>query len=120
MPTIIPLICTPGLSRLREFYTGLFGAEEIKRFPGEGDPFFVGLRVGDAELGIVADAGTRPGPGGHRFALSVTVEDVDTLLDGVRRLGGTVLAPPTDMPWGERVGHIQDPDGNAVNLTQTL
>jgi predicted enzyme related to lactoylglutathione lyase len=24
------------------------------------------------------------------------------------------------MPWGQRVAHIADPDGNVVNLTQTL
>ena len=48
----------------------------------------------------------------------MAVGDVDALLDTVRRLGGTVVAPPTDMPWGQRVGHILDPDGNTVNLTQ--
>jgi predicted enzyme related to lactoylglutathione lyase len=120
MPTIIPFIVTPDLSRLQGFYAGLFDAEEIKRYPAGGDPFFVGLRVGDAELGLVSEAGARPGPDGQRCLLSVAVDDVDALLDTVRRLGGTVLAPPTDMPWGERVGHIQDPDGNTVNLTRTL
>ena len=25
-----------------------------------------------------------------------------------------------DMPWGQRVAHIKDPDGNVVNLTQQL
>jgi hypothetical protein len=24
------------------------------------------------------------------------------------------------MPWGQRVAHIKDPDGNVVNLTQQL
>ena len=24
------------------------------------------------------------------------------------------------MPWGQRIAHIKDPDGNAVNLTQQL
>ena len=28
-----------------------------------------------------------------------------------------MLGPPNDMPWGQRVAHIQDPDGNTVNLT---
>jgi hypothetical protein len=34
--------------------------------------------------------------------------------------GGRVLGPPNNMPWGQRVAHIQDPDGNAVNLTQPI
>jgi len=25
-----------------------------------------------------------------------------------------------DMPWGQRVAHIQDPDGNTVNLTEPI
>ena len=31
-----------------------------------------------------------------------------------------VLGPPNDMPWGQRVAHILDPDGNTVNLTEPL
>jgi predicted enzyme related to lactoylglutathione lyase len=52
--------------------------------------------------------------------LSVAVDGVDALLEQVERQGGTVLGPANDMPWGQRVAHIQDPDGNAVNLTQPI
>ncbi|WP_330316382.1 VOC family protein [Streptomyces platensis] len=55
-----------------------------------------------------------------RILLSIAVQDVDALLDRVGSLGGTVRGPATDMPWGQRVAHIQDPDGNAVNLTQPV
>jgi predicted enzyme related to lactoylglutathione lyase len=24
------------------------------------------------------------------------------------------------MPWGQRVAHVQDPDGNSVNLVQPI
>ncbi len=120
MPMIMPMISTPDLPRLQAFYEGLFGAHETQRYPAEGDVFFVGLQAGDADLGLVAMPATRTGEDGQRLLLSVAVDDVDGLLDTVRRLGGTVLAPPTDMPWGQRVGHILDPDGNTVNLTQQL
>jgi uncharacterized glyoxalase superfamily protein PhnB len=26
------------------------------------------------------------------------------------------VAEPADMPWGERVAQVRDPDGNLVNL----
>jgi predicted enzyme related to lactoylglutathione lyase len=52
--------------------------------------------------------------------LSVEVPDVDGLLDRVTELGGTVLGPPNDMPWGQRVVHLRDPDGNALNLTHEI
>jgi predicted enzyme related to lactoylglutathione lyase len=52
--------------------------------------------------------------------LSIQVPDVDALLPRVAGLGGTAPGPANDMPWGQRVGHISDPDGNAINLTQQL
>ena len=118
MPTITPVISTPDLPRLRAFYEGLFGAAESERYPAGGDIFYLGLTAGDSVLGLVSEAATEPGAGGQRVLLSVLVDDVDALLDRVTALGGTVLSPPNDMPWGQRVGHVQDPDGNAVNLTQ--
>ncbi|MFI9051059.1 VOC family protein [Streptomyces sp. NPDC053427] len=116
---IQPVIVTPDLARLQAFYAGLLGAEEVTRVPDEGPTFFVSLRLGNAELGIVADAEVETGTP-TRILLSVTVDDVDGLLERVEPLGGKVLGPPNDMPWGQRVAHIQDPDGNAVNLTQPV
>jgi catechol 2,3-dioxygenase-like lactoylglutathione lyase family enzyme len=45
---------------------------------------------------------------------------LDEVLARVEGLGGRVLAEPNDMPWGQRVAHILDPDGNAVNLTSPV
>ncbi|MEV0371650.1 VOC family protein [Streptomyces sp. NPDC050636] len=114
-----PIIVTPDLDRLQRFYTDLLGAEETSRVPEEGPTFFVGLRVGNGELGIVTDNSVDTGSP-TRILLSIMVKDVDGLLERVAPLGGKVLGPPNDMPWGQRVAHIQDPDGNAVNLTQPI
>nr|WP_281281675.1 VOC family protein [Blastococcus colisei] len=51
--------------------------------------------------------------------LSVDVPDVDALLPQVEGLGGTATGGTNDMPWGQRVVHIKDPDGNVINLGQT-
>jgi predicted enzyme related to lactoylglutathione lyase len=61
----------------------------------------------------------------QRILLNVNVADlgvggVESLLEHVEVLGGRVLGPPNDMPWGQRVAHILDPDGNTVNLTEPL
>ncbi|WP_436764444.1 VOC family protein [Streptosporangium sp. V21-05] len=56
----------------------------------------------------------------RRILPSVKVDDVDGLLDRVEAAGGRVLGPSTDMPWGERVAHVHDPDGNMVDLTRPL
>ncbi|MFD3333110.1 VOC family protein [Streptomyces sp. NPDC058700] len=119
MSTIQPVILTAHLDVLCGFYTGLFGAEEIFRVPAEGPVFYLGLRIGDTDLGLVAkaDPGTGAAP---RILLSIAVDDVDETLGRVEALGGSVGGGPDDMPWGQRVAHIQDPDGNPVNLTQLI
>jgi predicted enzyme related to lactoylglutathione lyase len=117
--TIRPIIVTSDLERLLAFYTGLLGAREVMRFPDDGPVFYVGLALGDSEFGLSSDASVVPGDPG-RMLLSIDVPDVDALLPKVERLGGTATSEANDMPWGQRVAHIRDPDGNVVNLTRTL
>jgi len=120
MPTTIrPIIVTNDLDRLLAFYTGLLGGTEVMRFPVDGPVFYVGLALGNSELGFASNADVVAGSPG-RVLLSIEVDDVDALLSQVEALGGEVSSPPNDMPWGERVAHIKDPDGNVVNLTQEL
>lgn len=119
MSTIQPVILSADLDVLIGFYTKLFGAEEIFRVPGEGPAFYLGLPIGDTDLGLVAKE--KPGTGAApRIELSIGVDDVDATLARVEALGGSVSGGPKDMPWGQRVAHIQDPDGNPVNLTQPI
>ncbi|MEU1350277.1 VOC family protein [Streptomyces sp. NPDC005775] len=119
MSTIQPVIITADHDVLVGFYTKLFGAEEIFRRPAEGPAFYLGLRIGDSDLGLVAKSA--PGAGAApRILLSIGVDDVDETLARVTALGGTVSGGPTDMPWGQRVAHIRDPDGNPVNLTHPI
>ncbi|MEV6742564.1 VOC family protein [Streptomyces sp. NPDC051104] len=117
MSTIQPVIVTADHDVLLGFYTKLFGAKEIFRVPEEGPVFYLGLRIGDTDLGLVAKA--NPGDReASRILLSIGVDDVDETLGRVTALGGSVRGGPNDMPWGQRVAHIQDPDGNPLNLTQ--
>ncbi|WP_338703326.1 VOC family protein [Streptomyces sp. Q6] len=119
MSTIQPVILTADQDALVGFYTKLLGAEQVFRVPEEGPAFYLGLRVGDTDLGLVtkADPGTGAAP---RILLSISVDDVDETLGRVEALGGSVRSDPQDMPWGQRVAHISDPDGNPVNLTQPI
>ncbi|MGW0122285.1 VOC family protein [Streptomyces sp. NPDC003327] len=119
MSTIQPVILTADLDVLRAFYTELFGAEEVFRVPEEGPAFYLGLRIGDTDLGLVAKEGVGEGTA-PRILLGIAVDDVDATLGRVTALGGAVRGGPTDMPWGQRVAHIKDPDGNPVNLTQPV
>jgi lactoylglutathione lyase len=60
-------------------------------------------------------AGVEPGPG-PRHELFVYIEDLDTKMSELRRVGVKVLREPAAMPWGERLGFVTDPEGNVVTL----
>ncbi|MFD8009520.1 VOC family protein [Streptomyces sp. NPDC058955] len=120
MSTVQPVILTADPEALRGFYTHLFGAEEIFRVPEEGPVFYLGLRIGDTDLGLVSKEGPAAGAAAPRILLSIGVDDVDDALGRVEALGGTVGGDPHDMPWGQRVAHVRDPDGNPLNLTQPI
>lgn len=49
----------------------------------------------------------------------VYVEDLDTTIARVADVGVNVLREPEDMPWGERIATVVDPEGNPVALCQT-
>ncbi len=110
------IITTSKFTELLDFYRGLFGAIEVERYPPAGDVFYLGLTIGGSDLGLVNE--DRSTIASEQIVLSIEVADVNALLPRVIELGGTVKGPPNDMPWGQRVAHIQDPDGNTVNLTQ--
>ncbi len=117
--TVRPIIVTGDIGRMERFYTGLFDAEVLERYPDDGPLFYLGLRVGDSPLGLSADSDVSPGDPG-RILLSIEVPDVDAALARIAALGGEAGSGATDMPWGQRVAHVRDPDGNALNLTQQL
>ncbi|ANZ41774.1 extradiol dioxygenase [Lentzea guizhouensis] len=115
---IKPIIRTPSLKPMQAFYEQVLGATEVFRYPARGKVFFKTLQIGDAQLDLVSvDADLDAAP---RVVLSLDVPDVDALLPVVEAAGGRVQGPSNDMPWGQRVAHVFDPDGNPVNLTQEL
>jgi lactoylglutathione lyase len=116
-----PVLYAKDVERVARFYATL-GFEEHARLPGpDGAPGFIGLHRDAAELAVVTEdsprmlAGVEPGPG-PRHELFIYVSDVDTAVGGVAAAGGSVLKEPADMPWGERVGYVADPEGNVVSL----
>ncbi|WP_434741637.1 VOC family protein [Micromonospora sp. SH-82] len=119
MSSVQPTVITPDPYRLGRFYAAVAGAVESRRVPEQGPVFYLGLRVGDTELGLVAEAGLELGTP-QRILLTVEVPNVDAVLDRVTETGGRVLGPPNDMPWGQRVAHVEDPDGNRVNLVHPV
>ena len=116
-----PVLYAADVARTAAFYVEHLGFEERFRFPPEGEAGFVNLGRGDAELGITerswpAQMGIDVEATGARFELFTYVDDVDAAVDSMRAADVTIVRDPEDMPWGERVAYVTDPDGNPVTL----
>jgi lactoylglutathione lyase len=116
-----PVIYTRDVEGAVDFYEGLLGFEKQYQFPPDGEPGYVGLRRDQADLGIVHESSPQQMIGksmgdGPRFELFVYVDDVDASIESMRNAGVRVLREAEDMPWGERVAFVSDPEGNPVTL----
>ncbi len=121
MRRAFPVIYTRDVRGAVNFYEGLLGFQKQYQFPPDGEPGYVGLRRDEADLGIVHESSPQQMIGksmgdGPRFELFVYVDDVDASIESMRGAGVPVLREPEDMPWGERVAFVSDPDGNPVTL----
>jgi lactoylglutathione lyase len=116
------ILFVSDLERSVAFYRDVIGVpfrfanESYAEFATEGAKFALYARGHLAELiGTSAPAGKAPWPQGE---VAFFVADVDAEHERLSAAGVSVLAPPTDRPWGERTLHVADPDGNVVELTR--
>lgn len=110
-----PIISVRDLPATRTFYEEL-GFTQTYQFPPEGEAGFVTMERGNSSIGI----GAGGYDGGDRFGYWVYVDDVDATLEQLVGLDAPIVAEPEDQPWGERVAHTRDPDGNLVYLGAAL
>ena len=120
MSSAFPVIYASNVERATSFYERL-GFEKHYQFPPDGEAGYVGLRRNDTNLGIVHESSPRQMIGqsmgdGPRFDLFVYVDHLGAAVESMRGAGVPVLREAEDMPWGERIAFVADPDGNPVTL----
>jgi lactoylglutathione lyase len=101
------------------FYRDALGLETSF---GEDEGPYASFRAGDGAVAIFERGGQEqtvdlrsPGDG------AVVVLEVDDADTEVARLGDAVVCGPVDRPdWGGRVAYVRDPDGNLIELFQTI
>ncbi len=118
-----PVVYASDVERAATFWE-LIGFTRHVQLPDTGHPGYVGLRRAEGELAVTSAEwateryGMRLGEG-PRFEMYVYVDNLDELVESLRRRGVSVLRDPDDMPWGERIATVSDPDGNPVALCAT-
>ena len=95
---IQPIIVTPNLKSVQAFYEQVLGATEVFRYPEVGDVFYKTLKIGDAELGLVAEEADVSAP--PRITLSIDVADVTRCCRWSRLLAGGCWDRPTTCRGG--------------------
>jgi lactoylglutathione lyase len=58
--------------------------------------------------------------GGPHGYVALSVADVDSTYAGLTAKGVTFVQSPTDKPWGLRMAHFTDPEGNLWEITQDI
>lgn len=92
------------IGRAKAFYERAFGWSLA-----EFGPTYAATTSGDTDVGLQADAAEA-----SKAPLPVIeVEDLETTLDAVETLGGTIVRPIFPFPGGRRF-HFLDPDGNKI------
>jgi predicted enzyme related to lactoylglutathione lyase len=106
----------------------VLGAVEVsppRAAPPDGEPGYIGLtRDGGGELAVTHEQwaadryGFSPGTS-PRLEMYVYVNDLEAMLVRLTEAQVTILRAAEDMPWGERIATVADPEGNPVALCQT-
>ena len=114
---LFPILLTRDLPRLVGFYEHALRAVVVLPVRRRGAKTTTcRCSIDAASLGIGRDASMPARVTGDRVALWFYVDDVDAVFHRWMQAGGDVAQEPQDMPWGERVAQVRDPDGNLVNL----
>lgn len=115
--SLTPYLVCKDAAKAIEFYTKVFGAEEVVRMPGPGGRIMhAEVKIGNSmlmlsdenpERGAVAPSGT-----GRSSSLMFYTEDVDAVFRRALDFGAQSIETPTDMFWGDRMGNLKDPFGH--------
>jgi catechol 2,3-dioxygenase-like lactoylglutathione lyase family enzyme len=113
------LYCADLDAALR-FYRDRLGFTEAFRYPRDGAPLHVELRLGGAVIALstldaIAAYGL-PATRGEPFELALGADDTDAAVATLRADGVRVLTEPMIAPNGQRVAYVADPDGNRVRI----
>jgi len=114
-----PYLCVNDGVRALEFYQKAFGAKELMRMAEpNGKIGHAEIRIGEAPI-MLADEHPEMqfrsphSIGGTPVNILVYVNDVDALVKQAEAAGATVVRPPADQFYGDRMATLNDPFGHS-------
>ena len=119
MQRLFTNILSGDVDRAARFYEDLLGMH--RHFESDWFVILKHEQLGDVEFGIlervneIVPAQARRTPTG--VILTFVVEDCDAIYERAVSLGAEILAPPTDMFYGQRRLLLRDRDGTVVDVS---
>ena len=109
-------LLTTDLASAKEFYGELFGWTFTETKNIYGNPYLVIHNESTVIGGMMLKDGIVPDDVPSLWDPYVSVDDVEASAAAVKKLGGEVTLPPTDIPGLGRFCVIKDPQGASLNL----
>ncbi|CAH0122153.1 hypothetical protein PAE9249_04695 [Paenibacillus sp. CECT 9249] len=108
--TVTPYFTVEDANKMIEFVKEVFDGVELNRASNdEGRITHAEVRIGDTIIELSAGNENFPP---RQNSLHVFVPDTDLCYRRALDAGATSLYEPSDMPYGERSGGVEDPFGN--------
>ena len=100
----------------RDFYSKVFGWSESSTMDSPGGTYWMMKgAAGDRTLGGMSNMAKQMNLPAH-WLCYVTVEDLDAALETAKSEGAKVMNGPMEVPGGDRIAHLMDPQGAAFAL----
>lgn len=113
--TLTPSITVSDAPKAIEFYKKALGATERMRMEGPDKKILhAEIQIGTAILMLndeVMGSRSAKSLGGSPAAFYLYVEDADAAFQRALAAGAKQIMPVTEMFWGDRLGHFEDPFG---------
>ncbi len=96
------------IARAKTLFSKLLGVE-----PYADQPYYVGFRVGDQEIGL--------DPNGHKDGMTgyYHVDNIKQNLQSLLEAGAQILQEIKDVGSGKLIASVKDADGNIIGLIQS-
>lgn len=107
---VIPYLVVPDAKAQMDFLINAFEAKELERMTTPDGAVMHGeVKVGDS---VIMIGQAREGVQALKTMLYVYVENCDLLFNRAKELGAKVVSEIRDEFYGDRVGAVEDPNGN--------
>ena len=121
--SLAPSLTVRDIHASLAWYRDVLGCEVDREMERDGKLRGVALRAGDVRFLINQDDGAKGFDRIKGAGLSLmfsTRQSVDAVAAYIEAHGGTLVSEPADMPWGQRVFRVVDPDGYAFAVSAPI